>query len=66
MQSVDSSAVSAVGYNKTSKTLYVDWHKGGRYAYEGVTKELHEQVISSNSIGETMNYLKRSITGRKV
>ena len=66
MQPVDSSAVSALGYDSRSRTMYVDWIKGGRYSYYGVSKDLYEQVRSSNSVGETMNYVKRSIRGRKV
>lgn len=65
MEPVSSSAVAALGYNGKRKVMYVDWHKGGRYEYPGVSKELYENVKGSNSIGETMNYVKRSITGRK-
>jgi hypothetical protein len=51
MQPVDSSAISEVGYEPTSKTLRIRYKHGGLYETANVEPHEHEALLNSGSIG---------------
>jgi hypothetical protein len=56
---VDSSMVSAVGYDAAEKTLYVEFvNTGYVYAYYEVPKEEWQDLLKADSIG---SYMKNNI-----
>lgn len=65
MRDVDSTAVSQVGYDMPKKRLYVNFRRGGIWYYDGISQEVFENILDSNSIGETVNILIRSVKGHK-
>ena len=46
---VRSSAIRAVGYDRESLTLEVEFHKGPVYRFEGVPEFLHRGFMASRS-----------------
>lgn len=55
MQPVESSNVSAVGYDPDSQTLHVEFKGGSRYEYAGVPPEAHAELMQSDSIGRHLH-----------
>jgi hypothetical protein len=51
MKPVNSSNITAVGYDPASKTLAVQFKSGGTYHYQNVTPEKHGALMSASSIG---------------
>ena len=51
MTEVNSSNISHIGYDESTKTLKVRFKKGGEYHYLEVPKEIHDQLMTSKSIG---------------
>ena len=52
---VESTMVSAIGYDKKQEILYVEFINTGHvYAYEGVSKEDFEDLAHADSIGRHM------------
>jgi hypothetical protein len=51
MTPVKSSSLAAVSHDPVSKTLNVIFNNGGKYAYQGVSAELHSQLMKAKSIG---------------
>jgi hypothetical protein len=51
MQSVNSSNLSAVGYDYDTATLRVEFIKGGLYEYYGVPVDIYEGLINASSKG---------------
>ncbi len=49
---VNSSMISAVGYDAASKTMHVRFPNGSHYAYEGVSPEQHAALVGAKSIGK--------------
>ena len=57
---VDSTNLSAIGYDYESATLRVDFLKGGSYEYYGVPAELYEGLLLAGSKGQYLDvYIKK-------
>lgn len=57
--SVDSSMVSAVGYDESEKILYVEFVNTGHiYAYSDVPKKEFQDILKASSIG---SYIRNNI-----
>lgn len=52
MKPVDSSTISAIGYNPEQKTLAVEFKSGGTYHYTNVDKSVYDDLIGAKSIGK--------------
>ena len=48
---VSSSNLASVGYDATSKTLYVRFHKGGTYSYSNVPESVYHGLMNAPSKG---------------
>ncbi len=48
---VASSAIRSVGYDATSRTLEIEFHKGAVYQYRPVPEEVHRRLMSAPSKG---------------
>ena len=58
---VDSSMLSAIGYDAKEKTLYAEFaNTGNIYAYEGVTKKEFDNLKNASSVG---GYMRGCIIG---
>lgn len=55
MLPVESSNVKAIGYKEKTKELYVEFIGGSVYKYLDVEKDLHEGLISADSVGKFLN-----------
>lgn len=62
---VSSSNVLAIGYDPDTQTARVKFKAGGTYRYTGVSKELHESIVKSSSIGQAVSRLRRLPTTRE-
>ena len=62
MQKVKSSNISSVGYDKPSKTMYIEFSNGSQYAYPSTEEDLYEQTINAPSIGK---FFYSSIKGKE-
>lgn len=51
MEPVESSAITAVGYEPKSKLLAVQFTNGDTYHYQNVPQHVHEELMSAPSIG---------------
>lgn len=51
MQPVDSSTISAIGYDPEQNTLTVEFKSGGTYTYTNVSKSVYDELIGAKSIG---------------
>ncbi len=61
MIAVDSTNISAIGYDYESATLRVDFLKGRSYEYYGVPSELYEGLLYAGSKGQYLNlYIKKA------
>lgn len=60
MISVDSSNISAVGYDDESSTLQVEFNNGMSYQYFDVPEILFEELVNADSVG---GYLAENIKG---
>lgn len=49
---VNSSNLSAVGYDSVSQTLYVSFHHSGTYAYFNVPEHVYKELMSASSHGK--------------
>ncbi len=58
MVPVNSSNLSSVGYE--NGVLYVSFHHGGLYAYDGVPPHVHRELMAAASHGQ---YLARYVKG---
>jgi hypothetical protein len=52
---VDSSMLDAVGYDEKTQELEAVFVSGNVYRYEGVPKEVYEQLLASDSKGSFMH-----------
>lgn len=59
-QTVDSSHVQQIAYDKTSEVLAIRYKGNTLYSYDGVDEEVFTTLAASESIG---NYLKEAIKG---
>ena len=66
MSPVESSSVSAIGYDKATQELHVDFHGSGRYVYHNVPPEKYQAVMSGESIGKALHqHIKGQFPHRK-
>ncbi len=54
LQTVESSMISAVGYDKESQTLHVMFNSGKLYSYFEVPPEIYEELMEADSKGRYM------------
>lgn len=67
MQQVNSSDLESVGYDSDTNMLVVEFKSGNTYSYEGVSQDMYNELISSDSIGKYFNqYIKGSYNYSKV
>jgi hypothetical protein len=67
MTAVDSSVIAAIGYDRSSQTLQVQFRKsGGIYTYTNFPEELHGQFMSAESKGKFFGVHIRKLSGSKV
>ena len=59
MKSVDSSNISAVGYDERLKKLHIEF-SSGTYMYHDVPKDVYEDLLSAPSKGK---FVHKSIRG---
>ena len=50
-QSVTSSNVRSVGYDRATQTLEMEFHSGGIYQYHGVSESEYRALVSAGSVG---------------
>jgi KTSC domain len=50
-QSVESSNIASVGYDKKTSTLEIEFHHGGVYQYYHVPEQTYNSFMSANSKG---------------
>lgn len=55
MHSVDSTNVSAIGYEEDSETLQVEFNSGGTYQYFDVPQQVFEDLRDAASVGQYLN-----------
>jgi hypothetical protein len=55
MHPVDSSCVARLGYDRVEEEVYVEFHGGAVYAYEGVPPAVYEQFERAESKGTFLN-----------
>jgi len=63
MKHVNSSNLSAVGYDSFSRTLHISFHSGGTYAYYGVPETIYLGLMSAASHGKYFNAFIRNRYG---
>jgi KTSC domain len=56
---VESAQLTSVGYDLDSSTLEVEFRKGGIYQYSSISPEMHQQLMSAESIGTFFNTVIR-------
>jgi len=52
---VESSNLSAIGYDSDTSTLYVNFLNGSQYAYKEVPEEVFEEFKESDSKGQFLH-----------
>ena len=52
MNQCDSTLIHSYGYDPATLQLDIEFHKGGRYRYSGVTQERFEDFLRSTSKGK--------------
>jgi len=64
---VSSSNLSAVGYDSSTHVLYVSFHSGSMYAYNGVPQEIYNGLMAAPSKGKYhAAYIKNSFAYRRI
>lgn len=48
---VESREIAVVGYDEGAKTLEVTFRRGGVYQYQGVSPDIHKQLMEAPSLG---------------
>ena len=67
MISVNSSDLSAVGYDSATETLTIEFNSGGLYEYYGVPQNIYEGLMSSPSKGQYFHrFIKESYNTTKL
>lgn len=51
LKPIRSSNLEAIGHDPDSQELQVQFKGGGVYAYDGVPKELFEELLNAKSVG---------------
>ena len=60
MTSVDSSNISAIGYDPATQELQVEFKNGTTYSYQGVTEGQYQELLNAPSVGR---YFMANIRG---
>ncbi len=64
---VNSSNLSAVGYDESTATLYISFRHGGTYTYSSVPKSVYNGLMSANSKGTYHKaYIKNSFEYHRI
>ena len=63
MTPVDSSNLSAVGYDETTKTMQVRFNSGGLYAYYNVPEKTYRDLMKADSCGSYFNTFIKGMYG---
>jgi len=58
---VESSQIQSIGYDPATKTLLVNFKRGGIYSYAGVPQEVFDAFLAAESKGK---FLGREIKGK--
>ena len=58
---VESSSIRAIGYDAAAHRLYVEFHSGDRYVYDGVNARAHQDLVNAESIGAHFNTQVRNV-----
>jgi KTSC domain len=61
MQPVDSSHIAQAGHDPVSKNLWIGFHNGDLYQYEGVPQGTYVSMLAAESAGRFFN---RQIKGK--
>jgi hypothetical protein len=54
---VDSSNLSAVGYDSTTKIMHIRFNSGRLYAYYNVPESIYRELMNAESLGRYFNSL---------
>lgn len=52
---VASSVIASIEYNEETLELIVHWCRGGQTSYYNVPKQVHDDLIASDSVGKFFN-----------
>lgn len=64
---VESSDLSSVGYDPSTKTLEIEFNSGGVYQYFDVPKDTHSELMSAPSKGKHFHkFIKNAYQYQKV
>ena len=55
MKYVDSSNVEAIGYDEATQELHIQFVGGGYYVYQGVPREIYDELMAAPSKGSYLN-----------
>jgi len=58
---VESSNIEAVGYDEASQELHVQFLSGGYYVYNGVPRDVFDQLMAAPSKGSFLNREIKSV-----
>lgn len=61
MHSVDSTSITAIGYDEDSQTLQVEFVRGASYQYFDVPLQIFEGMREASSAGQYLNQQLRGI-----
>jgi len=64
MQPVSSDRMVAVGW--ADDTLFVEFHDGALYAYDGVSSQEHQSFMSAPSLGSELSRLDKRHPYRRI
>ncbi len=66
VQISDSSTIKSIGYSYDTKTLEIEFHRGGVYQYAGVPQATYQEFIGADSVGSYFHAnIKNQFTGVK-
>jgi hypothetical protein len=64
---VNSSMLSAIGYDPSTQTLEAQFAKGGLYRYTEVPPEVHAEMMAAESVGSYfLRNVRSKFSGSKV
>lgn len=67
MTPVNSSNLSAVGYDRSTRVLYISFNSGSTYAYDGVPEHVYIGLMNATSKGSYhAAYIKNSYPYRRI
>ena len=58
-RAVDSTQLTSIAYDAVTRTLEVEFRKGGVYRYFGVSAKTYQQLLAAESIGTYVNKVIR-------